>query len=160
MLKNHVATFRPIESWPGKPTPNYARNRSPFRANWRSTCELLDKGLGAIRAIAMALESLRRVDRYGVTKNGEQYKGWSKLGHDASAPAGETVAPMNASDAAVELVKMVGGATVKIYADSDEYRLARKRGISAFHPDRNEGDHGHWRLFRRLIDVLDRHHGL
>lgn len=32
-----------------------------------------------IRAVALGLESLRRVDRYGITKRGEQYKGWAQL---------------------------------------------------------------------------------
>jgi hypothetical protein len=38
-----------------------------------------------VRAIALSLESLRKVDRYGVTKRGEQYAGWKQL----NAPAGE-----------------------------------------------------------------------
>jgi len=33
-----------------------------------------------LRAIALGLESLRRVDRYGITKRGEQYSGWKQLG--------------------------------------------------------------------------------
>lgn len=33
-----------------------------------------------LRAIALSLESLRAVDRYGVTKRGEQYTGWKALG--------------------------------------------------------------------------------
>ncbi len=32
-----------------------------------------------VRAIALALEALRKVDRYGVTKRGEQYTGWKAL---------------------------------------------------------------------------------
>jgi hypothetical protein len=32
-----------------------------------------------VRAIALALEALRAVDRYGVTKRGEQYAGWKAL---------------------------------------------------------------------------------
>ena len=32
-----------------------------------------------VRAIALALQSLRAVDRYGVTRRGEQYTGWSAL---------------------------------------------------------------------------------
>jgi hypothetical protein len=32
-----------------------------------------------IRAIALALQSLRAVDRYGVTKRGEQYVGWRAI---------------------------------------------------------------------------------
>lgn len=32
-----------------------------------------------LRAIALALEALRKVDRYGVSKRGEQYRGWRQL---------------------------------------------------------------------------------
>lgn len=32
-----------------------------------------------VRAIALALEALRKVDRYGVTQRGEQYAGWKAL---------------------------------------------------------------------------------
>ncbi|MBR9800572.1 J domain-containing protein [bacterium] len=37
-----------------------------------------------LRAIALALEALRKVDRYGVTSNAEQYRGWKRLGSDTS----------------------------------------------------------------------------
>jgi hypothetical protein len=32
-----------------------------------------------LRAIALGLEALRKVDRYGITKNSEQYTGWKQL---------------------------------------------------------------------------------
>jgi hypothetical protein len=32
-----------------------------------------------LRAIALGLEALRKVDRYGTTKRGEQYTGWKQL---------------------------------------------------------------------------------
>ncbi|MDF2751627.1 MAG: hypothetical protein K0S82_9 [Gaiellaceae bacterium] len=32
-----------------------------------------------LRAIALSLEALRKVDRYGVSKRGEQYRGWRAL---------------------------------------------------------------------------------
>lgn len=32
-----------------------------------------------LRAIALGMEALRKVDRYGVTKRGEQYTGWKAL---------------------------------------------------------------------------------
>lgn len=32
-----------------------------------------------VRAIALALESLRAVDRHGVSKSGEQYRGWAAI---------------------------------------------------------------------------------
>lgn len=46
-----------------------------------------------VRAIALALEALRAVDRYGVTKRGEQYAGWKAI----AAPA-----PMFASAEAAD----------------------------------------------------------
>lgn len=33
-----------------------------------------------VRAIALGLEALRAVDRYGITSSGEQYAGWLQLG--------------------------------------------------------------------------------
>jgi len=32
-----------------------------------------------VRAIALGLEALRKVDRYGISKRGEQYQGWREL---------------------------------------------------------------------------------
>lgn len=40
-----------------------------------------------IRGLALALEALRKVDRYGITAKGEQYAGWRAL------PTGESDAP-------------------------------------------------------------------
>lgn len=41
-----------------------------------------------VRGIALALEALRKVDRYGVTKRGEQYAGWKAL-PAGNAPSAE-----------------------------------------------------------------------
>jgi hypothetical protein len=42
-----------------------------------------------VRAIALGLEALRKVDRYGITKRGEQYTGWRQLtaGGNGMTPA-------------------------------------------------------------------------
>lgn len=45
----------------------------------RYGCDTYDDHLANLRAIALALEALRAVDRYGVTKRGEQYQGWKAL---------------------------------------------------------------------------------
>jgi hypothetical protein len=39
-----------------------------------------------VRSIALGLESLRAVDRYGVTRRGEQYTGWRQIGPGTTAP--------------------------------------------------------------------------
>lgn len=43
-------------------------------------CDTFHDWRDNLRAIALALEALRAVDRYGVTKRGEQYTGWKQLG--------------------------------------------------------------------------------
>lgn len=42
-------------------------------------CDKFDSWKDNVRAIALSLEALRKVDRYGVTKNAEQYRGWKAL---------------------------------------------------------------------------------
>lgn len=41
-----------------------------------------------VRAIALALEALRQIDRYGVTRRAEQYTGWKAIGTGTPMPAG------------------------------------------------------------------------
>lgn len=131
--------YRPIDEWPGDPTPARDRRRAPFKAGWGSTlrdlmrelswldahtvvCQIaleekdfrvtdghpraqarashpgvvlafeskygplkyatdvFDDFTDNMRAIALGLEALRKVERYGITRRGEQYKGWQQLG--------------------------------------------------------------------------------
>jgi hypothetical protein len=45
----------------------------------RMPCDAFDDWSDNLRAIALSLEALRKVDRYGVSKCSEQYKGWAAL---------------------------------------------------------------------------------
>jgi len=49
------------------------------KGNISMPCDAYDYWEDNIRAIALALEALRAVDRYGVTRGNEQYRGWAKL---------------------------------------------------------------------------------
>lgn len=74
-----------------------------------------------LRAIALALECLRTVNRYGVTKSGEQYRGWQKLPVEPQAVA-----------VARERLKNLSGITVLSLADLEKaFRAASFRT----HPD-------------------------
>ena len=42
-------------------------------------CDRYDNWEDNLRGIALSLEHLRAVDRYGVTRRGEQYRGWAAL---------------------------------------------------------------------------------
>lgn len=53
----------------------------------RYACDRFTDWRDNLRAIALGLEALRKIDRYGIGSGGEQYKGWKAL---PSAPSGET----------------------------------------------------------------------
>jgi hypothetical protein len=113
-----------------------------------------------LRAIALALDALRRVDRYGVTKHAEQYRGWNAL-----PPAGPIVTPppMTPREAAEWLAK---GSTMNIiYHDvlsrTDVYRAAWRESALKLHPDANSGlDRPEWHKLQAAKMVLDRHFGI
>jgi hypothetical protein len=95
-------------------------------------CDAFDSFPDNVRAVALGLEALRKVERYGIVKRGEQYKGWSQL------PPGTAMgAEMTKEEAWRVLIDLGGGpADLAFYGDPAEvehyYRLAAK----AHHPDR------------------------
>lgn len=80
-----------------------------------------------LRAIALGLEALRKVDRYGISRSGEQYRGWQQL------EAGPAQSPIDV------LARWAGPQFGAQYRD-DLPRLVRAARIGA-HPDRHDGDH-------------------
>lgn len=87
-------------------------------------CDTFDNWQDNVRAIALSLESLRRVDRYGVTSNGEQYKGWTRLGN------GEKPAFASKEAAISFLSRIVDGDILKMPRD-----WARRAAERKSHPD-------------------------
>lgn len=112
-----------------------------------------------LRAIALGLEALRKVDRYGITRRGEQYTGWKALGAGIAMPAASGFASLE--EAAAFLIEHgerggytgppiptkdlidAGPITGEIVADY--YRLAAKR----LHPDAG----GDPEQFKRLTEA-------
>ena len=90
-------------------------------------CDTYNDWQANVRAIAMALEALRAVDRYGVTKRAEQYQGWARL--PGPAPA----APMSPGEAVSVLIKAAQWPEPRISRGTlaDVYRKA----AAATHPD-------------------------
>jgi hypothetical protein len=93
-----------------------------------------------IRAVALAMQALRAVDRYGVTKRGEQYVGWRAI-----------AAPIDGFASADDAMRWM---RAKAGPDVDEgslYRVLAKR----LHPDVG-GDPDDWRRLdeaRRLLSL-------
>lgn len=119
-------------------------------------CDTFTTWQDNLRAIALALEALRKVDRYGVTKRGEQYTGWRAL-----PGGGESSSTMTAEAAAAFLARACGNATVPgsallehAYLVPAAYRAAARR----FHPDAGGSTEDFQRL-QTAKAVLDAHHG-
>lgn len=55
----------------------------------RYACDTYLSWQDNVRAIALTLEKLRAVDRYGAAKGGEQYRGWKSLPSGNDAPSAE-----------------------------------------------------------------------
>lgn len=105
-----------------------------------------------LRAIALGLEALRKVDRYGIGKRGEQYTGWSAL------PPGviEAGAAMSINDAAKWLAQAAGDPSMFEYlidrTDTGDVarRQAYRQAAAILHPDQG----GDTELFKKLQDVM------
>lgn len=78
-----------------------------------------------LRAIALGLEALRKVDRYGVSKDGEQYRGWNAL------PAGSS---MTTVEQAARLLADTSGLRVDP-RDQASIDAAFRAGVKRVHPD-------------------------
>lgn len=92
-------------------------------------CDTFTTWQDNLRAIALALEALRKVDRYGVTKRGEQYRGFLAI-EATAAPAGfETAAA--AREWLLDLIG-VKPATRSMWPSP---KLALRRAQQLAHPD-------------------------
>jgi hypothetical protein len=199
--------FKPIENWPSKPTPGYARQYSRFKAGWQATLDLLERELnhlGAkdisiegffapseirndgwpkssarptqpgvvlsfnvkrgrmimpcdryheweanLRAIALTLEHLRAVERYGATtEEKEQYTGWLRL--PVASPSDE------AAECAKILIKhaCVNYSTTQVLANQSIFDELWRVAVKRTHPDANPGRDG--TDFNRVITARDR----
>lgn len=101
--------------------------------------DVYDSWKANVRAIALSLEALRKVDRYGVTKAAEQYKGWKAIeGGVSPVQARQTLADV------VGVSTPAGG-----FNDQSLYRAAAK--IS--HPDQG-GSRETWDAVQTAKEVL------
>lgn len=103
-----------------------------------------------LRAIALGLQALRAVDRYGITRKGEQYTGWKAIESGRAMGAG-----MSVEEAAAFLAEQAciatGEPTQCNAADvmTDRGAWAYRTAAKVLHPDAG-GDPA---LFGRLTDA-------
>lgn len=82
-----------------------------------------------VRAVALSLEALRKVDRYGVAGHGEQYRGWTAI---SNRPA-----EMSRADAAEFLAHWAGLSTSQDLFNGfpEAVKLAHRMAAKRAHPD-------------------------
>lgn len=109
-----------------------------------------------LRAIALALEALRRVDRYGVTRKGEQYTGWKQL------PGGTVEPAMSLDVAATVLINLSKARCTPrdLIGVPANVAICYRAAAKLTHPDLTGGDDKDFKLLQEAKRVLDRHHGL
>lgn len=116
----------------------------------RYACDTFDDFSDNIRAIALGLEALRKVERYGITKRGEQYKGWSAL------PPGTVMGlPMSREEAwrvLCDLAERPEELAEARWSNADDVKRLYAWAVKLHHPDHG-GDPD---LFRRATEARDR----
>jgi len=106
-----------------------------------------------VRAIALALEALRKVDRYGIGRGDEQYRGYLAL----DAGTGIALGGMTKTEAAAVLhsaADVIGDEPHPGMTSTWEIERVWKRARSASHPDRNDGDQEQWDRVELAAKVL------
>lgn len=115
------------------------------RQSYRSAS--MDDWQHNVYAIAKSLEALRMVDRYGVTKRGEQYRGFKAIG----AGSGDGATGMTTDDA----LAVLRAQAPQTKRDEPLDRLLRWAKAGA-HPDRHDGDRSRWNGIDEAEQVLRR----
>jgi hypothetical protein len=96
-----------------------------------------------LRAVVLALESLRRVDRYGVSRHGEQYRGYAAIESGPTAWTG-----LDQAWADLERISGVSADAVKAKPRA-ALRIAKRNA----HPDTG-GSRGEWEIVTITERVL------
>lgn len=129
----------------------YWTDRFERAASWQK----LSGWQANVRAIALGLEALRKIDRYGIANAGEQYRGWSAL------PPATPLGP-----AAMTVAQALGliwrhadfGATPTIEALTEaQFEAAYRRAARKLHPDQGGETAEFQRLqeARRVVETAD-----
>lgn len=110
-------------------------------------CSTFDTFDDNVRAIAMTLEALRAIDRYGVSLGGEQYTGWAQI-----AAPGESE-PTTREEAAIWLAAVAGVPKDYILDSAEACDEAYRKAARKMHPD-SGGNHDDFVELQRCMRIL------
>jgi hypothetical protein len=107
-------------------------------------CDTFSKWEENLRAIALTLEALRKIARYGVTQSHEQYRGWAAL----PPASGDSEEFSTREDAAAFIARGANTSAVAsdLLRDADNAKVVYRIAMRKMHPDAG----GDAREFRRL----------
>jgi hypothetical protein len=109
------------------------------------------------RAIALTLQALRAVDRYGATETGQQYAGFKALPAGRAMPASHMTRTQALSVLGVwgrALSELPPIPAEHVNTDPDALRSLHRTARRAAHPDRNNGDQTVWDKVEQAASVL------
>jgi hypothetical protein len=109
-----------------------------------------------MHAIALTLENLRAIDRYGVTLGHQQYIGFASL-----PPAPEKWSVDQAADF-IASVDPNGPKADALISQADTYRKAYRNAAQKLYPrtDADSSKNDGWYQLGLAKEILDKHHGL
>lgn len=103
-----------------------------------------------VRAIALGLEALRKVERYGIAARGEQYTGWRAIG--SAMPMPEATAMTE--DEAIAFLHAHAPGVEWDYDVPDQVHAAYRVAAKALHPDAATGDTEQFKRLGAARDLL------
>ena len=109
-----------------------------------------------LRAVALGLEALRKVDRYGITKRGEQYQGFKALPAGTGAIAMGGMTREDALSAVFRITDPQEGEYIRDGDKPERLQAFIRRAKANAHPDRNGGSRVLWDELERAIATLER----
>lgn len=105
-----------------------------------------------LHGIALTLEALRGINRWGCAQREQQYTGFAALPPgDGMPPPQELWTPQKAADLLARHSGFTAGA---ILSDPEVRSIAHKRAVQANHPDRAGGDHEEMLRITKAVAVL------
>jgi hypothetical protein len=152
-----------LDGWPrGKSAPIHPGAVLYFRKGTskdvlRFPCWTFARFEANLHAIALTLEALRAIDRYGVTMGHQQYAGFKQI------PAPSSQINLSGERAAADLLKLSGRHSSPTPNDShylltnyDAAVSAYREAVKFHHPDAG-GDRGMWDQLQLVWLTLNRH---
>lgn len=116
----------------------------------RFSCDRFSHWHENLRAIALGLEALRKVDRYGIVHGAEQYAGFRALGSGEVPPFLRATTTRMSVEYAEGYVRQLAGV-----GNDVDIRSAYRRAAKSLHPDTG-GDAQQFQRLQEAMEVIER----